>query len=239
MMNTTMIDSKKEMTTKVVIKGKTNIQSRKYTKIENLLLKIAVHFFGVLPALVLLIQWKTNQLTVNPIQFVEQRLGLASINLLLVSLGITPFITLTGWKQPGRHRRAVGLYTFLYVALHFLTFVLLDFGFDVQKIIFQTIQKPFIIIGVLAAIILLALAATSFKYWMKKLGKTWKKLHQAVYVAACLAVIHYALALKGSVTTLSGDVIRPIIFGVIVSIMLLLRISPIKNWVIRTRKQIF
>lgn len=239
MMNTTSIIRKEENNSKVVIKGKATVQTRKNARFVNLLLKITVHFIGILPALVLLYQWQTNQLTVNPIQFVEQRLGLASINLLLVSLGITPMITLTGWKQLARHSRAIGLYTFAYVTLHLMTFIVVDYGFDLRKIIQQTLQKPFIIIGILAAIIILALAATSFKYWMKKLGKTWKKLHRAVYFAACLAVIHYALALKGSVTTLSGDVIRPIIFGVIVIILLLLRVPSIKNWVIHTRKQIF
>ncbi|OJX43955.1 MAG: hypothetical protein BGO78_03050 [Chloroflexi bacterium 44-23] len=216
---------------------KTSNLSQPHSKllIRNLGLKVFVHLIGLLPFIELLIRWQTNQLTVNPIQFIEQSLGLAAINLIIVGLAITPFITITGWKQPGRHRRTIGLYAALYVILHFLTFIGLDFGFDLNKLARQLFEKPFIIVGSLAALIVFALAVTSFKYWKRKLGKKWKILHRTIYFAALLAVIHYAWALKGSVSNLSGDVIRPIIYGFFVVFLLLMRITTIKNWVIAKR----
>ncbi len=200
------------------------------------LLRIGTHFIGILPLLTLLFRWQTNQLTVNPIQFIEQRLGLAAINLLVVDLAITPLVTITGWKQLGRHKRALGLYAFFYALIHFLTFSLVDYGADLPSLLRQTLEKPFIIVGSLALLILLAMAVTSFKYWKKKLGKNWKRLHRMVYVASLLVVVHYAWALKGSVGSLSGDVIRPLLYGGFVIILLVLRIPSVKSFILNIRK---
>jgi sulfoxide reductase heme-binding subunit YedZ len=73
---------------------------------------------------------------------------------------------------------------------------------------------------------------------MKFLGKNWKKLHKSVYLVGVLVIIHYALAVKGSITTLSGDIGRPILMGSIVLFLLILRIPPIKKWIIDSRKKI-
>lgn len=202
------------------------------------LLRIGVHFIGVLPLLLLFFRWQTNQLTVNPIQFIEQSLGRAAINLLVLDLAITPFVTITGWKQPGRHKRALGLYAFFYALIHFLTFSVVDYGADLPALVRQTFEKPFIIVGSLALIILIALAFTSFKFWKKKLGKNWKRLHRTVYIASLLVVIHYTWAVKGSVGSLSENVIRPLLYGAFVVILLILRIPQVKNWVIAQRNSL-
>src|SRR4030067_312020 len=78
-------------------------------------LRMGVHLIGVLPFGELVYKWLSDQLTVNPIQFVEQFLGRAALNLLVATLAVTPIITITGWKRLGKHSRALGLYTFLYV----------------------------------------------------------------------------------------------------------------------------
>ncbi len=85
---------------------------------------------------------------------------------------------------------------------------------------------------------LLVLAATSFKYWMKRLGKNWSRLHKLVYVIGGVAVLHYALAVKGSLSTLSGNIVRPLVMGLLVIILLVLRITPIKLGIIALRKRI-
>jgi sulfoxide reductase heme-binding subunit YedZ len=198
-------------------------------------LRMGIHAISIFPLLELAYMAYMKQLTVNPIQFVEQFLGRAALNLLILALAVTPLITLTGWKKIGRHRRALGLYAFFYFALHFITFAFVDYGFDVRQIFRLTTEKPFIIVGTLAGLLLLLLAITSFKFWMKYLGKKWKSLHKTVYLIGVLVILHYAWAVKGSVATLSGDTIRPIIMGSIVFLLLFIRIPPIKRWIVSIR----
>ena len=148
-----------------------------------------------------------------------------------------PLITVTGWKKPGRHRRALGLYAFFYFALHFITFAVVDYGLYFREILRLTTEKSFIIVGSVAGLLLLLLAATSFKFWMKYLGKNWKRLHQSVYLIGVLVVIHYAWAVKGSISTLSGDIGRPLLMGSIVFLLLLLRVPPIRRWIVNRKKK--
>jgi sulfoxide reductase heme-binding subunit YedZ len=100
------------------------------------------------------------------------------------------------------------------------------------------IEKPFIIIGTAAGLILLTLASTSFKYWMKRLGKRWKKLHRLVYLVGALAVLHNAMALKGSLTNLSGNIVRPLVLGALITLLLILRIPALKRRVVSLRERI-
>jgi sulfoxide reductase heme-binding subunit YedZ len=201
-------------------------------------LRIAIHLIGVFPLLELAFRALTNQLTFNPIQFVEQFLGRVAINLLVATLAVTPLITLTGWKAIHRHRRTLGLYTFFYFSLHLSTFVALDYGFNVRLIFQFAIQKPFIIIGAIAGLLLLALAVTSYKFSMKKLGKNWKRLHRSIYLIAILAVLHYALAVKGSLTTLSGNIVRPLVMGGLILLLLVLRVPPVRRGILSLRQKL-
>jgi sulfoxide reductase heme-binding subunit YedZ len=213
-------------------------RSKKLVKPAIDWLRIGVHVIGSLSLIMLIYKWQTTGLTFNPIQFIEQYLGRAAINMLVLSLAITPVITLTGWRKLSKHARALGLYTFFYFSLHFLTFAVLDYGLNFREIFKLMIEKPFIIIGSTAGLILLALASTSFKYWMKRLGKRWKKLHRLVYLVGALAVLHNAMALKGSLTNLSGNIVRPLVLGVLISLLLVLRIPPVKRWVSSLRSRV-
>ncbi len=198
-------------------------------------LRIAVHGLGLFALARLGFLWATDSLTANPIQFVEQNLGRAALNMLVLSLAVTPLVSLTRWRALIPHRRTLGLYAFLYFTLHLLTFVVLDYGLDWDEILRLTVEKPFILIGLLAGLILLALAATSFKYWMKRLGKNWKRLHKTVYLASILVVLHYAWAVKGSLANLSGDILRPLSMGLLVAILLVLRIPAVRRRLARVR----
>lgn len=200
-------------------------------------LRIGTHAIGLFPIVELFYKFLINQLTVNPIQFVVQFFGRTALNVLVLTLAVTPIITITGWKKLTKHRRTFGLYSFFYFILHFITFAAIDYGFDLKQIYVLTIQKPFVLLGTMAGIFLLVLAFTSFKYWIKRLGKNWARLHKLVYVIGGLAVLHYALAVKGSISTLSGDIVRPLVMGVLVSILLIIRISPIKSKIIAYRLQ--
>ena len=222
-----------QVSPKIISKGKEKEKSKQTFN----WLRFVVHAIGLFPLLEIVYKAYANQLTVNPIQFVEQFFGRAALNMLVVSLAVTPFITITGWKKPARHSRALGLYAFFYFLLHFLTFAVVDYGLDFREIFRLTTEKPFIIVGSLAGLFLLMLAITSFKFWMKLLGKNWKRLHKLVYLIGVLVILHYAWAVKGSISTLSGDIGRPILMGSFVLILLFLRIPPIKQWIINRRKK--
>lgn len=201
-------------------------------------LRVGMHAIGLLPLAELSFKFFTNDLTVNPIQYVEQFLGRAALNLLILTLAVTPVITLTGWKKLVKRRRALGLYTFLMFSLHFTTFLALDYGFDLKQILLLAVQKPFILFGATAGLLLIPLAITSFKYWMKRLGKNWSRLHKLVYLIGVLAVLHYALAVKGTLLTLSGNIVRPLVMGFLVILLLIMRITPVKLTIIALRKRI-
>ncbi len=96
-------------------------------------------------------------------------------------------------------------------------------------IVQNIIQKPRILVGLLALLLLIPLAITSFDIWKVRLGKNWKRLHQLVYVIAPLAVLHYIWSKKGDILKLQGEVLEPLIYGLVVAVFLILRIPPIKK----------
>ena len=193
-------------------------------------LRAVVHTLGLARLVQLGIAWLLQDLTANPIQYVEQRLGRTALALLVLSLAVTPLVTLTGWTALKRHRRTLGLYAFGYAALHFLTFAVLDYRLDWSEMLRLAGEKPYILVGAAASLILLALAVTSFRYWKKRLGKGWKWLHRLVYIAVILAVVHYLLAQKGSLASLSGNIFAPLAVGALVLVLLAARLPAVRGW---------
>ena len=193
-------------------------------------LRIGVHAFGLAPLGFLLAGFLLDQLTINPIQNIEQRLGHYALYMLVASLAVTPINTVFGWRALIRHRRTLGLYAFFYACLHFTVFFAVDYFFDVREVLMLTIEKPYIWLGLSGLIILIALAVTSFKWWMRQLGRSWQTLHRFIYAAALILVIHYAWAKKGNLATLSGEILQPLIFAIIVTILLVLRVPPVRRW---------
>jgi sulfoxide reductase heme-binding subunit YedZ len=110
----------------------------------------------------------------------------------------------------------LGLYAFMFAVTHMLIFVGLDYGFNWNFLWLDLASKRYIWVGLLTLIILTLLAATSFQWWMRRLGKNWKRLHRLVYLAGALVVLHYAWSKKGDVLALQGDVIQPFAFGLAV-----------------------
>lgn len=182
-----------------------------------------------LPAVGLSWAWANGQLTANPIQAATQRTGFTALTLLALSLACTPANSLLGFRPALKWRRPLGLYAFLYAAAHLLLFSGVDYGFNWAFLQDEVLEKPFIIVGLVAFTILLALAATSFQGWMKRLGKNWKRLHRLVYIAAPLLILHFAWARKGNLATLSGDILQPLFFGLAVGALLLLRLPAVRK----------
>ena len=192
-------------------------------------LQIIMHIYAWSALAHLLFDYFLGNLSVNPIQDLEQRTGRAAVTLLVLSLMCTPLNTLFGWKELLKRRRALGLYSFMYATIHVLIFLDLDYGLA-WSLIFQSIfEKPYIIFGTITFLLLLPLAVTSFDIWKKRLKKNWKRLHQTVYIIAPLAVLHFAMSKKGDIFQLQGDIVRPLIYGLVVLVLLILRIPKIRK----------
>lgn len=193
----------------------------------------------ILKALIHIIAWAmlgwlawdyyNGNLTANPLQAATQRTGKYALILLVSSLACTPLNTLFGWKSALKFRRMLGLYAFMFAILHMLIFVGLDYGFNWNFLWQDLASKRYIWVGLLTLIILTLLAATSFQWWMRRLGKNWKRLHRLVYLAGGLVVLHYAWSKKGDVLALQGDVIQPFAFGLAVALLLLVRIPAVRQ----------
>jgi sulfoxide reductase heme-binding subunit YedZ len=163
-----------------------------------------------------------GELGANPIEAVQNRLGFWTITLLALSLVPTPAWELfrVGWPQ--RLRRVLGVTAFGYALLHFLFYVGVDKFFDWATISKDLTKRPFLMVGFAALLCLAPLALTSTDGWLKRLGyRRWKLLHRLVYLAAALAVIHFAWRVK-------ADMKRPLLFAGVFVVLLALRIP---GWV--------
>jgi sulfoxide reductase heme-binding subunit YedZ len=134
----------------------------------------------------------SNQLGANPAEALIRSLGDWTLRFLVLVLAITPLRVTAGWPALARLRRMVGLFVFFYASLHLLAYALFDMGFDVAGIAADVIKRPFILVGFLGWVLLLALAATSFNRAIRAMGaKRWQMLHRSVYLIAGLAVLHF------------------------------------------------
>ena len=201
-------------------------------------LQIFMHAAAWFPIARLVFEAFTGGLTANPIQHLEQRTGRAAITLLFLSLAVTPLNSLFGWHELLKHRRALGLYAFMYATIHVVIFADLDYGLAWSLIIQTVFEKPYIIVGALAFLLLIPLAATSFDVWKLRLKKNWKRLHQLVYFIAPLVVLHYAWGKKGNFFTLQGDILLPLIYGLVLVLLMVLRIPAVRRYIASARTRI-
>jgi len=127
----------------------------------------------------------------NPIDELMDTLGGWGLRLLLATLCITPLaVTLRKPWLMGL-RRMLGLYAFTYLVLHFLTWFVLDQWFDLRAIAADVVKRPYITAGFSAFVLLVPLAVTSTRRWMRRLGARWHRLHRLVYPAAVLGCVHF------------------------------------------------
>ena len=192
-------------------------------------LQIAIHIYGWSALVRLIVDFYNHHLTANPIQAMEQRTGRHALTLLVLSLLCTPLNNIFRWRELLKRRRALGLYAFMYATIHLVIFMDLDYGFAWSLLLQTVAEKPYIIYGLCTFLLLIPLAATSFDIWKKRLGKNWKRLHQLIYFIAPLAAYHYILSKKGDLFRLQGDLVRPLIYALIIVILLIFRVPPVRR----------
>ena len=193
-------------------------------------LRALTHVICSIPFLALVWDGYNDNLTANPIQAITQRTGISALIALVLSLAITPLNTVFGFKQVVPLRRPLGLYTFWYASLHFLTFSVLDYRLDPNLLVDAIGKKPYALVGFTAYLLLAPLALTSTKGWMKRLGKRWKKLHKLIYVIAPLIIIHFIWVVK-------ADWREPMVYGLIVAGLFSLRIPAVRQFFTRWRNR--
>ena len=139
----------------------------------------------------------TGQLSANPVEDILDRFGNWAIRLIMITLAVTPLRQITGWNWLTRFRRMLGLFTFFYALMHFLTWLLLDRGLAVDPafqwaaILEDLTERPFITIGFAALLLLMAMAVTSTNGMRRRMRRAWDKLHYSVYAVGVLGVWHY------------------------------------------------
>ena len=180
-------------------------------------LKIMVWAVALTPLAGLVYGFATDNLTVNPIEYVTRELGQTTIRLLLATLALTPLRLLFGWSWPITLRRLLGLFAFSYAVLHFSVWIVLDHFFDWRTMGDDILKRPWITVGVAALVLLIPLAATSTTGMIKRLGgRAWRRLHRLVYVAAVLGCLHYIWLAK-------KVLIQPWIYAGILAVLLGIR----------------
>lgn len=192
-------------------------------------LRIATHVAAWLPLAWIAWQFQQGTLGVDPVREMILRTGKFTLIFLLLSLAVTPLNSLFGWKQLIPLRRPLGLYAFLYVSVHLLTFAGLDYGLNWAFIVDGIVEQKFVLVGFAAYLMLIPLAATSTRWAMRKLGKNWKRLHKLVYLIGALGIIHFIWLVKNVYT-------RPILYGSVLAILLLARIGLVKQQLVRWRR---
>ena len=190
---------------------------------------VLVYFAGFMPLILLFGAYNRGELGFNPVETILHRTGQIAVVFLLLSLAATPINWLFKTPLIRRLRKPLGLFAALYAGLHFLTFAFWDYGFDFTLIWTEIQKRPFILIGVIALLILLILAATSFRFWQRKLGKNWVWLHRLVYLAGLLVVAHYLLSVKGDLLSLQGDYTAPLIAGGVLVLLLVVRLPFVRS----------
>ena len=146
---------------------------------------------GLLPLLRLVILGYQGDLTANPIEFITRSTGTWALVFLCITLAVTPLRKITGLSQLLKYRRTFGLFVFFYASLHFSIWFWLDHDLSFTEMINDVIKRPFITMGFSAFVLLVPLAITSNDWAVRKLKRSWSKLHRLVYLIAILVILHY------------------------------------------------
>jgi len=189
------------------------------------ILKIFIHISALLPVLNLYYLALLDQLGADPVEAVIHFTGIGALNLLLITLCVSPLAKRLKKGYLLQTRRLLGLYAFTYALLHVVNFLAFEIQFDVALFFSEVIERPYITIGMLAFLLLSTLAITSFDGIKKKMKKKWQTLHNSIYFLIILVVIHFYWSVKSAL-------ILPIIYCLLCLIVLILRYQKLKRLIL-------
>ncbi|NKB62524.1 MAG: sulfoxide reductase heme-binding subunit YedZ [Gammaproteobacteria bacterium] len=180
--------------------------------------KPLIHVLALLPMTIMIIGLVNHSLGPNPAETLSHVSGEWGLRLLLITLAVTPLAKLThsGWMIS--FRRLLGLYCFFYVFSHFLIYLILDLSLDFGFLTEDIIDRPYITVGFIGFVVLLMLALTSTISIRQRMGRNWNSLHQFIYLAGVLGILHFLWITK-------ADDTEPMIYGVIFLILMGWRIG--------------
>ncbi|MCS3406900.1 protein-methionine-sulfoxide reductase heme-binding subunit MsrQ [Serratia sp. AKBS12] len=187
-------------------------------------LKVLIHLAALLPLLWLILAVNQGWLSADPAKDIQHFTGRMTLKLLLATLLIAPLARYSHQALLMRCRRLVGLWCFTWGSLHLISYSTLELGLSNLGLLgSELLSRPYLTLGIISWLVLLALAATSTQWAMRKLGSKWQKLHNFVYLAAILAPIHYLWSVK----TLSP---QPVIYALLAAVLLALRYKKFRAW---------
>ncbi len=180
-------------------------------------LKPVIFLLALVPFGILIIKIALNDLGPDPAKELSLETGEWALRFLLISLALTPLRTLTKNPEFVRHRRMLGLFSFFYATLHLFVWLTFLLQFRWLDIVEEIIERPYVTVGFASYLVLLALAVTSPKAMVRRLGRSWKRLHRLVYLAAVLSIVHLLWILR-------LDIGEAVLYGVILAFLLGFRI---------------
>lgn len=184
------------------------------TQLVRRVLKPAVFVVCLVPVTLLLYNAFWGSLGVNPLETITNETGIWTLRLLVATIAITPIRWLTKWNPIINFRRMIGLFAFFYGTIHFFIYFLFDRLLEFDGLWEDIKLRPYITVGFTAFVLMIPLAMTSTKGWIRRLGgHRWNLLHKLVYVSAALGVLHYFWKVK-------LDTTNPLIYAAIVGILL-------------------
>lgn len=154
----------------------------------------------------------------NPVEKIQDTLGVWGLRLLLTTLSITPLRQLTGQVEWLAYRRMLGLFAFFYVASHLLFYVIVDQELAWAILLEDIAKRPFITAGLAGFLLLVPLAATSTRRAQRRLGRRWLQLHRLVYAAAVLGCVHFWWQVK-------ADIREPLAYSAVLVLLLAWRLK--------------
>lgn len=153
----------------------------------------------------------------NPVEFLEHYSGDWALRLLLVTLALTPLRRWSGRAEVLRVRRLLGLWAFVWICLHFATYLTFDLEWSAALLAEDLVERTYITLGFAAWLLLLPLALTSTRGWQRRLGRRWRSLHRLVYPAALLGALHFLWLVK-------ADVREPLVYLGLLAVLLAARL---------------
>ena len=180
--------------------------------------KPSIFFFSLIPLILIVYKTFTNNLGPEPIKEITHHTGEWALLFIVFTLAMSPLKKITNLNIWISFRRMLGLFAFFYASLHLMTYVGLDYRFDLENISRDILSKKFIFIGFAAWLLLVPLAITSSKKMMGILKHNWKKLHRLTYIIAIFAVVHFIWLVK-------RDLTEPLIYLFIILALLAFRIN--------------